>query len=866
MLHNKRRLNILQILIVSLLVILIQSHPVSAETFTGQDSDGEEYSITIDGTDDATVGEITTLTISSFHEAGIYRVLVVEDGDYENKTDHNCQYSQTCEFSVDITQDYEGGMLLEVVLFKSPSKAAALVEVPVNFSCPNEYCSPNPLFNDFVTWMRTTGYTECLTSQYIEWGLDAKQKSIMKGFLEERPSGISHSYTVDFYDVVPTDAEATSLSLGAGEGGDCQYNPNWPDFCPEQMAADYVFLENHFRRTFGMDIQFNYIRLDISYADTFGAPTLIDNSYRFGSRSEFIQGFPDHSIIHYAIQTWSGLSVYDMTGGAIVCEVDYEPFNSLGAVTYTHEWGHTWGLPHPFYLDENNQRKLIQLDGIMSNTYYGSTALLDPLDPMERYALEPSDGYLDADSFASDYSNGIIGSWQMDICGFVDPAILGAEAVAETSDEVTVALELSNQGDILAGYVDLAVYDGISMDALIEERALWTMASGEQTMHAFTVAKSSITSGALLFVIDPQDEIAENEENNKILLVEDEGWHVLGNAEITLLVDRGNYIQVYYDIEGEYVDHYRLQWSMDSTFNTVTDEIPHVSGERGWINVMDYELEGPCKPYYFRIAPCGQAACGFWSETRSIVFGLDQCAGLDSDGDGIVDPIDTLPDEYSNDFEDGSSTYGSIMDRGDQSLTIIDELDPAGVRIIADSTGGATPATVVVCGGSAMITLSAEDQIVATCSSVEIGVMSGIVEITFVASDGTQAATSLEAGNELTFDPNAFTLTAASTNLSVAVVFVDGTKFYVAPGERIDFSEGGVETIVIDGCDTDVDDRVHNGRYISVWIDECAVAAKNHGKFVSCVAKLSNELKKAGVITGKEKGAIQSCAAHADIP
>ncbi len=401
--------------------------------------------------------------------------------------------------------------------------------------------------------MRTTGYTECLTSQYIEWGLDAKQKSIMKGFLEERPSGISHSYSVNFYDVVPDDEGTTYLSLGGGEGGDCQYNSNWPDFCPEPMPADYLFLENHFRRTFGMDINFDYYRLDISYADTFGAPTLIDNSYyRFGSRSDFIQGFPEHTIIHYALQTWSGLPVSDMTGGGRVCEVSYEPFNSLGAVTYSHEWGHTWGLPHPFYPDENNQRILIQFDGIMSNTYFGSTALLDPLDPMERYALEPSDGYLHAESFASDYSNGIIDSWQMDICVLVDPAIVGGEAVAETSDEVTVALELSNQGGILAGYVDLAAYDGISMDAPIEERTLWTLASGEQTMHAFTVANSSITSGALLFVIDPQDEIAENEDNNKILLVEDEGWHVLGNAEIAFLFDRGEYIQVYYDIEGEY--------------------------------------------------------------------------------------------------------------------------------------------------------------------------------------------------------------------------------------------------------------------------------------------------------------------------
>jgi hypothetical protein len=53
---------------------------------------------------------------------------------------------------------------------------------------------------------------------------------------------------------------------------------------------------------------------------------------------------------------------------------------------------------------------------------------------------------------------------------------------------------------------------------------------------------------------------------------------------------------------------------------------------------------------------------------------------------------------------------------------------------------------------------------------------------------------------------------------------------------------------------------------ISRWIGDCQVDVKNHGKFVRCVAKLTKELKKAGVIPGKEKGPIQSCAAQADIP
>ncbi len=74
------------------------------------------------------------------------------------------------------------------------------------------------------------------------------------------------------------------------------------------------------------------------------------------------------------------------------------------------------------------------------------------------------------------------------------------------------------------------------------------------------------------------------------------------------------------------------------------------------------------------------------------------------------------------------------------------------------------------------------------------------------------------------------------------------------------------ETIVIDGCDTGVLDSEYEGQLISTMIDECAENAKNHGKFVKCVAHLGKTLKKAGVITGKEKGAIQKCAAKSDIP
>lgn len=75
------------------------------------------------------------------------------------------------------------------------------------------------------------------------------------------------------------------------------------------------------------------------------------------------------------------------------------------------------------------------------------------------------------------------------------------------------------------------------------------------------------------------------------------------------------------------------------------------------------------------------------------------------------------------------------------------------------------------------------------------------------------------------------------------------------------------ETVIIDGCDTGVaNDMVDDGCNISDGIAECAERAKNHGAFVNCVARLANELKKKGIITGKEVGAIVKCAANADIP
>lgn len=76
----------------------------------------------------------------------------------------------------------------------------------------------------------------------------------------------------------------------------------------------------------------------------------------------------------------------------------------------------------------------------------------------------------------------------------------------------------------------------------------------------------------------------------------------------------------------------------------------------------------------------------------------------------------------------------------------------------------------------------------------------------------------------------------------------------------------GTQTnIIIAGCDSGVADFEFNGVLASKLIDDCAVGAKNHGKYVSAVAKLTNAFNAAGLITDAQKDAIMSCAAQSGI-
>ncbi len=74
-------------------------------------------------------------------------------------------------------------------------------------------------------------------------------------------------------------------------------------------------------------------------------------------------------------------------------------------------------------------------------------------------------------------------------------------------------------------------------------------------------------------------------------------------------------------------------------------------------------------------------------------------------------------------------------------------------------------------------------------------------------------------------------------------------------------------TVVIAGRDSGVPNTLFpDGATIADPVGIIAVAARNHGGFVNGIAEYLDELKEAGVITGAQKGAIQSCAAKAKIP
>ncbi len=324
-----------------------------------------------------------------------------------------------------------------------------------------------------------------------------------------------------------TDSGATNRSLGQGEGGICEYNENYPEFCPQNNPppADYLFLQEKFKQIFGVNFQFIYHRLETNYANTFGNPSCWYANdgvplCRFGSRYNFISQLPEHSIVHYAIQSykWNNVDayVYDMTGASHLVEINFEPFNSYGLVTFSHEYGHTWGLPHSFYNDDDGKLKVVQFDGIMGNGYGGvpGTSLMDPLDPMERYALEPENGYLNFSQFIEEYNSVTIGDnlWAplCDGTHFVNLVVQKSEII-EQDGQAKVKIELMNKGNMPTGYVPVE-FINYKDKTVFAKASIDYLPINELVTFYYPIENKDI---ALQVVIDPQAQV-----NNQLIEID----------------------------------------------------------------------------------------------------------------------------------------------------------------------------------------------------------------------------------------------------------------------------------------------------------------------------------------------------------
>ena len=95
--------------------------------------------------------------------------------------------------------------------------------------------------------------------------------------------------------------------------------------------------------------------------------------------------------------------------------------------------------------------------------------------------------------------------------------------------------------------------------------------------------------------------------------------------------------------------------------------------------------------------------------------------------------------------------------------------------------------------------------------------------------------------------------------------FPDADLDGVADASDCRVNSNFASTIVIGGQDTHVDNLLFsNGCTTSDLIANIQDGARNHGEFVSGVAQLTNALRDAGLITGAQKGAIQSATAHSN--
>ena len=141
-----------------------------------------------------------------------------------------------------------------------------------------------------------------------------------------------------------------------------------------------------------------------------------------------------------------------------------------------------------------------------------------------------------------------------------------------------------------------------------------------------------------------------------------------------------------------------------------------------------------------------------------------------------VDPVDF------NDSIYGGTSFGTILNPGDQFLNISDSPYPAGVVVNAASNGGQVPASIRVCDEAEIRNLNAGDTIIVTCGSVKIRVISGDITVEFPQGE-IPALVDLNEGNTLSFDGSTETFTVPISNKDSVVIQKADAELILEPGE-----------------------------------------------------------------------------------
>jgi hypothetical protein len=104
--------------------------------------------------------------------------------------------------------------------------------------------------------------------------------------------------------------------------------------------------------------------------------------------------------------------------------------------------------------------------------------------------------------------------------------------------------------------------------------------------------------------------------------------------------------------------------------------------------------------------------------------------------------------------------------------------------------------------------------------------------------------------------PNTLMEPAINTDLMPSVTLD------LSPGQMEDVGWTLESTTFIQGCDT----TIGLIPYLAGQVEICSLNAADHEEFVSCVARLGNDLRKAGLISGRQSGKLAVCAGASTLP